>query len=218
MVAVRPADQLTLSPIEQQFAAAGVTSLPEGASNLTSRELKFVTRLLEHGQMARAATEAGYSAESAGAIATETLKKPKVLRFYRSCLSEVAAKADLVTRRVYERSVMFHAKLQAAAQERANAEEWIIAEESHQNGKNAHEVRKFEKVRDRAQRDEKHYATLANQTDTLLAALLGKIKELTIDNSTHHNHVILTPNFLAELSEARRQVLVPMSDGRPSQN
>ena len=73
-------------------------------------------------------------------------------------------------------------------------------------------------ARDRAQRDEKHYATLANQTDTLLAALLGKVKELSIDNSTHHNHVILTPDFLGELAEARRQIVVPMADGRAAQN
>lgn len=213
-----PGNQLTLSPIEQQFAAAGVTSLPQGAGDLTARELKFVTRLLEHGQMGRAAREAGYSATSAGAIATETLHKPKVMRFYRECLSAVVAKADQLTRRVYERSVMLHAKAVEAAQTRSNAEEWIIREETQQNGKDAKTIKYFERTRDRAQRDEKHYATLANQTDTLLAALLGKIKELTIDNSQHHNHVILTPNFLAELSEARRQVVVPMPDGRASQN
>lgn len=215
-----PADQLTLSPIEQQFAAAGVTSLPQGASDLTARELKFVTRLLEHGQMARAATEAGYSADSAGSIASDTLRKPKVLRFYRSCLGEVAAKADIVTRRVYERSVMFHARAIAAAQERDDAETWILSEETHQNGKDAKKVQRFEKLRDRAQRDEKHYTTLANQTDTLLAALLGKVKELTIDNSTHHNHLIVTPAFQEELAEMRRQVMVHLPDARgtPSAN
>ena len=213
-----PADQLTLSPIEQQFAASGVTSLPEGAAQLTGRELKFVSRLLEHGQMGRAAKEAGYSETSAGAIATETLKKPKVMRFYRECLSAVVSKADQLTRRVYERSVMFHAKALAAAQDRANAEEWLLCEETHEKSRYGKEFRKYERAREQAQRDEKHYATLANQTDTLLAALLGKIKELSIDNSVHHNHVILTPNFLAELSEARRQVVVPMPDGRPSQN
>lgn len=213
-----PADQLTLSPIEQQFAAAGVTSLPQGAATLTARELKFVTRLLEHGQMAKAAREAGYSADSANAIASETLQRPKVQRFYRSCLSVVMSNADQLTRRVYERSVILHDKMMQAAQIRADAETWLVAEETQQNGKEAKTVKRFELTRDRAQRDERHYATLANQTDTLMAALLGKVKELSIDNSTTNNNVILTQAFLGELCEARRQVVVAMPDGRPSTN
>jgi phage terminase small subunit len=172
-----PAGQLTLSPIEQAFAANGVSVIPEGASQLTKKEMQFVLSMLEHGQMGRAAVEAGYSPESAASIASETLKKPKVFAFYRKCIDGVASKGEQLTARVYERSVILHAQTLKAAQELSQTKKnpWVLASESHQTGKQAKDVRVYELQRDRAQRDQKHFLTLANQTDALLGTLIGKI-------------------------------------------
>jgi len=167
---------MEFATVTAQFAAAGVGTLPDGVSELTRKEMRFVVAVLEHGQMARAAIEAGYSPESAGQIASETLRKPKVLGFYRRCLDKVASQAELVVRRIYERSVVFHAKALSASQERADADEWLLATNRQERGRNAKDVKTFELKRDRAQRDEKHYAGLARAEDALLLNALGRLK------------------------------------------
>lgn len=167
--------QLSFAELTAGFAAAGIEEMPEGVGELTHREMRFVLRMLEHGQMAQAAREAGYSEQSAGVIASETLRKPKVHRFYRRCLTDVASKSALITRRVYERSVVLHARAIECAQRVQDANAWLLNTYREETGKNAKDVREYELARDRAQRDERHYVTLANQTDGLLATLLGKL-------------------------------------------
>lgn len=168
--------QLSLSGIEAAFEAAGIAELPDGVATLTRKEMKFVLAVLQHGQMAKAAIEAGYSASSAGSIASETLSKPKVFAFYRKCVNQVAGKGDELVRRVYERSVIFHAKAISAAQEVADANAWLMVDYKVEKGRNAKDRQGYELARDRAQRDEKHYTKLANETDALLGALIGKLK------------------------------------------
>jgi phage terminase small subunit len=168
--------QLEFSALTAQFAAAGISELPQGVAELTRREMRFVMGVLEHGQMERAAIEAGYSPDSAGSIASETLRKPKVFAFYRRCVDKVASQAELVMRRIYERSVIFHAKVMEAAQARADAEEWLLASSRQEHGRHGKDVKVFELKRDRAQRDEKHYAALARAEDALLLNALGKLK------------------------------------------
>lgn len=122
--------QLEFSAIAAQFAAAGIGELPQGVAELTRREMRFVMGVLEHGQMARAAIDAGYSPDSAGQIASETLRKPKVFAFYKRCLDKVASQAELVVRRCYERSVIFHARAMEAGQTLREANEWLLVRTS----------------------------------------------------------------------------------------
>ena len=159
-----------------EFAALGFEELPSGVGELTAREVKFVCGVLEHGQMRRAAIDAGYSEESASAIASETLRKPKVSAFYRRCVDKLASQAELVLRRIYERSVIFHAKAMEAAQDKQDAEQWLLASNRQELGKNAKDVKVFELKRDRAQRDERHYTALARAEDALLLNALGRLK------------------------------------------
>ena len=205
-------DQLTLSPIEQAFVARGVETIPEGASNLTQREMKFVLNMLEHGQMAKAAIEAGYSEASAASIASETLRKPKVFAFYRRCVEGLASKGEELTRRVFERSVVLHAKALEASQALADANLWLLQTETHETGKNAKVKREFELARDRAQRDEKHYITLANQTDSLLGTLIGKITGVHVTGQINHMHggavsITVPESVLPVLAGIRRDVV-----------
>lgn len=179
--------QLTL----ESFEAIGVgkaTELPEGVSELTPRELRFVLGVLEHGQMAKAAMDAGYSAESAGAIASETLRRPKVFAFYRRCLDRVAKQSDQMIARVYERSVVLHAQALEAAQKLKDANEWLLNVCRDESGKNYKSVKEYELARERAQRDQKHFITLANQTDALLGTLLGKIAGVHVSGEVNHTY------------------------------
>jgi hypothetical protein len=217
--------QLTLSPIEEEFVAHGVAEIPDGLCNLTTRELKFVLGVLEHGQMARAATDAGYSKESAGSIASETLRKPKVFAFYRRCVEQVANKGEQLTARVYERSVILHAQALKAAQDLTDAESqlWVLASETHETGKNAKDKRTYELMRERAQRDQKHYLTLANQTDALLGTLLGKIAGVHVTGEVNHKHtgsitanIAVPESALPVFASMRREVLEATRTGGPN--
>lgn len=204
--------QLTLA----SFEAIGVgraDELPQGVSDLTPRELKFVLGVLEHGQMAKAATDAGYSADSAGSIASETLRKPKVFQFYRRCLDRVANKAELMIARAYERSVVLHAQAIEAAQKVRDANEWLLNVQRQESGKNFKDVKEYELARDRAQRDQKHFVTLANQTDALLGTLLGKIQGVHVSGEVKHSHNVsgsittVPAEALPFLAQVRRSVV-----------
>lgn len=214
--------QLTLSPIEEAFVVRGVAEVPEGAAHLTKKEMSFVLAMLEHGQMRRAAIDAGYSEESAASIASETLKKPKVFAFYRKCIDAVASKGEQLTARVYERSVILHAQALKAAQDLTDAEAglWLLATESHETGKNAKDKRTYELQRERAQRDQKHYLTLANQTDALLGTLLGKIAGVHVMGEVNHKHTgAITANIavpesaLPALAQMHREVVTARMGG-----
>lgn len=165
------------TPSQLELTALGITEMPEGISALTRREAKFVTAYLAHGQMRQAAIEAGYSAESAGAIASETLRKPKVAAFYRRCIDQLAGEARTILRACFERHVIFHAKALEAAQTRQEADAWLIAGFNRENGKNAKETMQYELARERAMRDEKHYSGLARAEATLLLKATGKLPE-----------------------------------------
>jgi phage terminase small subunit len=175
-----PTDTNPLLPAQADmqlvFDAMGLTSLPNGAAELTRREMLFVQRVLEHGQMARAAIEAGYSEASAGAIASETLRKPKVFAFYKRCTDVLANDTAKLVRTTYERYVVFHAKTIEAAQVRADADTWLNIELVKETGKNSKERTTQELRRAQAQRDERTYSGLARAEGTLLAAMLGKLK------------------------------------------
>jgi phage terminase small subunit len=204
-MANRPPAQLSFAAMSAELADAGVgRELPEGASDLTKREFAFVTRLLQHGQMARAAREAGYAEESAGVIATETLRKPKVHGFYRRCLSKVANNAEQLVIRVYERSALFHAKCLECAQQAKELETLMLVARK-ENAKNGTTV-EYETQRELMVRMEKHYAALATQQDTLLATLLGKLN-INISGDVNVNHAVLNDPLVDQLIQARRRVM-----------
>lgn len=194
------------------FEGIGVTELPQGFAEITGREQRFVLELLKHGQMARAARDAGYSEASAGSIASETLRKPKVFAFYQRCLAKVAANADALTARVCERSLLFHNKAIAAAQEMAELDELILVSESTKTGKKAATTTNYETRREQAAKAEKHYAALAAQADTLLASLIGKLT-LKVDGAVTHSHFVLTPERREELVGARRRLQFRLIEG-----
>lgn len=216
--------QLSL-PIEADYLAAGIPAgeIPAGLGNLSAREMKFVARLLAHGQLAQAAIEAGYSANSAGAIASETLRKPKVQAFYRQCLAKSGANAETVISRVVERSVLLHDKARAAAQSRAETEEalrLLLEKEEVTSGKNAcsKQAREYETELTRQLRLEKHYITLANQTDTLLAQLIGKLT-VNIEGNVNHWHdgeIAVTGAGLDYLAHLRRDRDRAFAGGGPN--
>ncbi|PAW75159.1 MAG: hypothetical protein B9S38_02415 [Verrucomicrobiia bacterium Tous-C4TDCM] len=213
--------QLSFAAVAERMESVGVGALPDGAGNLSQRELKFVLAVLEHGQMARAATEAGYSKDSAGAIASEVLRKPKVFAFYRRCLGQVASKAELIIARLYERSVILHARFMEAMQEAGDAQEWLLAVCKSENGKNAKDVKEYELRRERAQRDQKHYGTLANQTDGQLLAALGKIPGMHLTGDINHSHngaampggvtITVPVDALHAMAQVRREVITERS-------
>ena len=188
------------------FEAIGVAELPQGIADLTGKEQKFVLALLRHGQMARAAIEAGYSETSAGAIASETLRKPKVFAFYQRCLGLVAANADQLTRRVCERSLILHQKAMTAAQDVKDLDELILIAHRDESGAKAKDVDEYETRREQAAKAEKHYTTLANQTDTLLASLLGKLQLNVNANVSGGLTLTLTPELQDRLVKARREL------------
>lgn len=207
--------QLSLSLVEQRVVAAGIATgaddLPAGIGELGAKELKFVLGVLEHGQMARAATEAGYSADSAGSIASEVLRKPKVFAFYRRCLEKVASKAEVLTARVYERSVALHAKALQATQDVEDADQWLLLSFKEERGPKGKDVKEYELRRERALRDQKHYVTLANQTDALLGQLLGKIAGVHVSGEIKvkgEGAVVTVPAAaLPAMAQLRREVV-----------
>lgn len=168
--------QLSLVEIERGFAATGIKTLPDGVADLNRREMVFVQRLLEHGQHARAAIEAGYSEASAGAIASELLRKPKVFAFYRRCVDKLANEISVVVRATFERHVIYHAKAMEASQAVKDADAFLVSGFEQTSGKSAKDRTEYELARTRAQRDEKTYSGMARAEATLLGALLGKLK------------------------------------------
>ena len=179
MVAPAPSTQLALPG----FEAVGIEQkdIPEGVSDLSSRELKFVQAYLRHGQVRRAAVDAGYKAETAHVSGSRLLKKAKVAAFLRKCVNRAGQNATALVGRVFERSTMLHAKATEAGQEVQELEDLVLRMTRDEDGETPtgqvdKTVQEYETRRDKMVRLEKHYMTLANQTDTLLGSLLGKLQ------------------------------------------
>ena len=157
--------------------------VPEGMSSLTVKDLRFISGLLRHGIQSKAALEAGYgkTIEAAGKTASEKLRKVKVFRFYQKCLKPVAQDAQNIVMSVYERHVLLHHKFMELGQDIDCLDEEIESgsrEEETTEGKfikSSKQVTEYELKRDRLLREQKAYAAMVNQTDTLLASLLGKL-------------------------------------------
>ena len=198
------------------FEAIGIDkdTVPDGSHKLTTKQLNFVLNLLKTGQMARSALEAGdggESLESAGVHASRLIKKPDVQKYYNQCLSLVAQNGNNLVKRVYERSIMLHDKAMACSQIKQELEYMVLTEKHETSSDQGDQVKKsYETKINQIIKKEKHYLTLANQTDTLLANLLGKLSSVTINNiqgDTYTNIINEAPlgeNDLKVLAEARR--------------
>lgn len=211
------ARQLEIPALMEAAAFAQESEIPAGVGEMSPREIKFVTRLLSHGQQGRAYEEAGYKATGPGAYVngSKLLRKTKVFRFYRQCLSHVSQNAGRLIERVWERSILFHEKAIKAAQEVADLDARILEAEQSESGFGAKgpiqkSVRKYITARENMQREERHYAQLARQEDHLLGQLLGKIKDLNVQVDVSLEQVVMegktiTPNVLDDFAKRYRE-------------
>lgn len=193
---------MTLGDIMAACDIGDTGALPHGASDLDVREMRFVSCLLVHGNQARAYQEAGYEAngDAAAVGASKLLRKPKVYRFFQQCLKQLANNADETLARVMERARILHSQATEAASVARECEEELTriqAEESGSgvavaagtgaarlpsDGMKAHAEMAWklratlETRREQAIRRQAKLMKLANDTDALLASLLGKLQ------------------------------------------
>ena len=107
---------------------------------------------------------------------------------YRLALDALAKDADALFKRTCERSVMLHAKFREAAHGREELEGLLLLSRKEETGEEGGKtVAEYERRLSRMVKLEKHYATLSNQADTLLAQLSGKLN-VHISGSVHHKH------------------------------
>lgn len=196
------AEQPGLPGLEEMLRVeTGMDTLPAGAGELQGGELAFVIALLRHGQQRRAAIEAGYSETSAGQIASELLKKPRVRRVYMACLDKLAGVAAAAVRRIEERGRIFHEKALQAAQEREDIEdklnELVLLGTT---GKNA----TYETRREELRRLEREYAGQAMKCDEALLRAAGKFgMDVKVSGKIEGGAVMVTPEVLSVLTGLR---------------
>lgn len=207
---------MTLDGLLAEVGAAEEADLPAGFSELSAREARFVCNLLKHGQLAQAAAEAGYkdgegSRDGLYVTASRLLRRPKIHRFYRSCIRKIAESGDKTVERVAERSVLLHAKAVESGQKAADLQQLILLSRKTEDGTHgdngvSKDVREYETALAKAMKEERHYMGLANQTDTLLASLLGKL-QLSISGEVDHNHYTIPAGALEGFAHMRRDSL-----------
>lgn len=95
-------------------AETGLAELPEGAGELTAKELLFVQHLLRTGKRKASAIAAGYSERTAAQMASEVMTKPRVANFYRRCLERLGADTRAIVARTEERARLWHHQALAA--------------------------------------------------------------------------------------------------------
>ena len=86
----RPATKVSAPPQVQDEAAEGI-----GGSGLTPKQQRFVAEYIIDLNGTQAAIRAGYSVESAGAIAHENLTKPEIASAINAAMKQRAGRAEL---------------------------------------------------------------------------------------------------------------------------
>lgn len=208
--------QLTLGGLEQTLEGVGmsVDELPEGFGKLNRKQTLFVVNLLRCGNITQAATEAGYSAESAHAIGSELLKNPKVFAVYRKCLGTLANSGEVMVRRVYERAAMWHARCLEAIHAADEADEMVKV--ARRDGIKDGSI-DYESRREICKRDAVKYAAQARADDSLLATLIGKLGiNINVTEGEKANKAVLTPELTAQLVAARRRVMAAAAQNHGS--
>ena len=207
-------------PAQQEFAeimavlgVGEMHQLPAGAGQLTAKELIFVARLVSHGRMAQAATEAGYKGENTGVTASKLLRRPEVQAFYGRCIAQLAANANTIIARIFERSTAAHAEAMAAYQrmQEVDAEKLVVESEtstvstggeSSSASTSTHRIR----AREQAAKDFVRFTAVADKADHLLASMLGK---LNVNVTGEVKVVQVTQSALGIMANLRRQSITP---------
>jgi hypothetical protein len=180
-----PTVQLSLPGAEEMFAAAGLDTLPMGASELNPKQLRFAVEYLNSGNASAAAKLVGYSADNA-----EKLRKiPAVARFLNASAKIVAQNGDQLVRRKWELSVSYHAELKELRS------------------------KPLDQRTEKDLRREATVALMAVRNDTLLAALLNRLGiKLTGDVNVSHTAnsggdiMVIPPDALQGFAAARQEV------------
>lgn len=180
-----PPEQLSLPGAQEMFAAAGLETLPHGASELNPKQLKFAIAYLNCGNATQAAELAGYSKDNA-----EKLRKNTgVMRFLNAASKTVAQNGDQLVKRKFELSVSYHDELKQLRS------------------------KPLDQRTEKELRREQSVALMAVRNDTLLAALLNRLGiKLTGDLTVNHtatgggDFVVIPPDALSGYAQMRQEV------------
>lgn len=180
-----PTVQLSLPGAEEMFAAAGLDTLPMGASELNPKQLRFAIEFLHRGNASAAAVAVGYSPDNA-----EKLRKiPAVSRFLNAAVKTVAQNGDQLARRKWELSQSYHAELMDLR------------------------AIPLKKKTEKQIRRESWLAIAVNRNDTLLAMMLNRLGiKLTGEMNVNHTAtgggdiMVIPPDALAGFAAARQEV------------
>lgn len=160
----------------------GLDTLPFGAAEMTRKQLLFAVAYLACGNAKQAARETGHNDSNA----TKLLQNTAVSRFVNAAAKPVAQNGDQLVRRKWELSVSLHKELMDL---RGKKE------------KDSGELKR-----------ERQLIRMANQTDQLLAALLGRLGiKLTGEVNVNHtansssDFVVIPPDALAGFAQARQE-------------
>ena len=180
------------------FAALGLEELPNGASQLTHKQLMWCVEFLRCGSATEAARLAGYSSPDSDGYKVQ--KSAVVARFLAQVVAPLAKDADQLVARVAHRSRAYQALWQAEHDKPAGL-------------RNTKELERLGKQ--------------ARAEDTTLAALLGKIQSVHVTGDLKHsiegsvNHttsptIIVPPEALNRQAEMRRDVVMTQRQGGPN--
>lgn len=183
------------------FAEIGVESLPVGMADLTTKETRFVLAYLRTGLASTAAREAGYSDPEADAA--KIRRRPAVARVLNEAATTASANANGLARRVWERSQALHDELTALRPQIAAMRAKGLPTPCGDEDKCRSEY--ITRLAFLEQR-ERYLLDAATKQDGLLVQLHAKL-EVKVSGSVDHNHVVIGPDQLAELAQARREAL-----------
>jgi hypothetical protein len=177
--------QLALPGAAEMFAAAGLETLPLGASEMSRKQLLFAVAYLNCGNARQAARETGYNDDNASKL----LENNAISRFLNAATKTVAQNGDQLVRRKWELSVSLHRELmEIRAQDKAAKTPADLKRES-----------KLERM--------------VNRTDMLLAAMLNRLGiKLTGDVNVNHtataggDQIVIPPDALAGFAVMRAEV------------
>ena len=183
------------------FAEIGVAELPVGMADLTTKETRFVLAYLRTGLASTAAREAGYADPEADAA--KIRRRPAVARILNASATSAAANANGLAKRVWERSQAYHDELQQIRPKIAAKRSAGLPKPCSDEDKCRSE---YEKELAFLEQRERFLVDAASKQDALLVQLHAKL-EVKVTGSVDHNHMVVGPEQLAELAQARREAL-----------
>jgi len=107
---------------------------------------------------------------------SKILKNPSVAVYLAKLITKVSGNPDTLVSRVWERSIDLHAEIKRLREGKSS--DW---------------------------KKERELIAAANQTDTLLGSLIGKLV-LKIEGSISHEHTVITPETRAQILRMQEQL------------